>query len=224
MANFQIAIEKPEEIIPRLGKQELHWKKGRSAYELSSSWMNAGTFPASVKQVLDGASEWQNAVLLEAIFERETELGTRGRPSQTDLMCVVSLPSGNAMLGIEGKVDEPFGSRVNEWLGNDEAGGRKARLSGLCATLAVNPETVGRLYYQLFHRTCATIYEAKRFRYERGTMLVHSFSTTGVWFSEFSDFAAAVGMAVDGPGMISSPKICDGIEMRLGWVSDAPQP
>lgn len=40
MRNFQIAIEKPDEIIPRLGKKE-HWKKGRSAYELSTSWMQA---------------------------------------------------------------------------------------------------------------------------------------------------------------------------------------
>ena len=39
MPNFQIAIEEPDEIIPRLGKKELHWKKGRSAYELSTSWM-----------------------------------------------------------------------------------------------------------------------------------------------------------------------------------------
>jgi hypothetical protein len=42
MPNFQIAIEKPEEIIPRLGKPELHWKKGRSAYELATAWMEAG--------------------------------------------------------------------------------------------------------------------------------------------------------------------------------------
>jgi hypothetical protein len=41
MGSFHIPIEKPEEIIPRLGKQELHWKKGRSAFELSTAWMEA---------------------------------------------------------------------------------------------------------------------------------------------------------------------------------------
>ena len=41
MPNVQIAIEKPEEIIPRLGKPEPHWKKGRRAFELSTTWMRA---------------------------------------------------------------------------------------------------------------------------------------------------------------------------------------
>lgn len=223
MTNFQIAIEKPEEIIPRLGKQELHWKKGRSAYELASSWMVAGSFPAVVRAVLDQAEEWRGAVLLEAIFERETELGTRGRPSQTDLLCVSALPGGNAILGIEGKVDEPFGPRVAEWLGDDSAGGRRARLGALCATLDVEPDSMGHLFYQLFHRTCAAIYEAKRFRYSQGAMLVHSFSEGGAWFPEFALFSKTIGMPVDRPGAISPAKICDGVSMRLGWVSDKPQ-
>ena len=115
MPNFQIAIEKPEEIIPRLGKPELHWMKGRSAFELSTSWMRAGDIPQSVRSVLDQAPEWWDAKLLEAIFERETVLGGQGRPSQTDLLGIVALKGGNAILGVEGKVDEPFGELVGEW-------------------------------------------------------------------------------------------------------------
>jgi hypothetical protein len=222
MVNFQISIERPEEIIPRLGKQELHWKKGRSAYELATSWMAAKSFPASVKGVLSHADEWREAVLLEAIFERETELGSRGRPSQTDLLAVVSLPIGNAILGIEGKVDEPFGSKVRDWLGDGENTNRHDRLNRLCETLGVDPAVTGDLFYQLFHRTCATIYEARRFRYEQGLMLVHSFSETGAWFDEFAAFSNAVGMGVARPGMVSSPKLCGDVKMRLGWVSDKP--
>jgi hypothetical protein len=224
MCRFHIPIEKPEEVIPRLGKGELHWKKGRSAFELASSWMLAAPMPSKVRTVLNLAEEWRDAVLLDGIFERETELGTRGRPSQTDLLCIVGLPIGNAVLGIEGKVDEPFGPRVSEWLSDDAVGGRKARLKALCASLEINPDSTGNLFYQLFHRTCAVLYEAQRFRYGQAAMLVHSFSTSDAWLPEFMQFAEAVRMPVSGSGTISAPRMCEGISMRLGWVSDKPLP
>jgi hypothetical protein len=72
MPNFQTSIEKPEEIISRLGRLDLHWKKGRSTFELSTAWMQAGGIPQSVRSVLDQAPEWHGAKLLDAIFERET--------------------------------------------------------------------------------------------------------------------------------------------------------
>lgn len=243
MPNFQIAIEKPEEIVPRLGKPQLHWKKGRSAFELSTAWMRAEGFPPSVRAVLDHASEWRGAELLEGIFERETELPGRGRPSQTDLLAIVRHKDGNAILGVEGKVDEPFGELVSEWLkgepketsGEAEAStakrersraNRQHRLDSLCEFLEVDATGSDKLYYQLFHRTCAAIFEAKRFGYKRAVMLVHSFAekpaspAMPACFDDFSAFARAVGMPVTCPGSISLPKVCKGIEVRLAWVSD----
>ena len=222
MARFHIPIEQREEIIPRLGKQELHWKKGRSAYELSTAWMAAKGVPPIVAAVLDQAPEWKGAELLDAIFERETELGSRGRPSQTDLLAVMALHDGNAVIGVEGKVDEPFGPRVGEWLAEAKDGNRLGRLTGLCATLGVDPAQQDRFFYQLFHRTCAAIYEAQRFKYPRALMLVHSFSVTAAWFEEFAAFATAVGMPVQRPGTVSPSRKCAGIEMQLAWVSDKP--
>lgn len=228
MGNFHIPIEKPEEIIPRLGKQEFHWKKGRSAWELSTSWMQSNGLPPLVRAVLDQAPEWQGAELLEGIFERETNLPGKGRPSQTDLLAIVALKDGNAILGVEGKVDEPFGPLVEDWLRADKDRNRTDRLAGLCTTLGVDVATVGGLFYQLFHRTCASIYEAKRFRYKRAIMLVYSFAEHGpeiespIWFDAFSKFSAAVGMPVALPGSLSPPKMCDGVEVRLAWVSDKP--
>lgn len=245
MPNFQIAIEKPEEIIPRLGKRELHWKRGRSAFELSTSWMQAKGFPPSVRAVLDQAPEWRDANLLEAIFERETALPGQGRPSQTDLLGIVALKTTNAILGVEGKVDEPFGQLVGEWLKGEpkekleEESAAKAqrerskenranRLVGLCTLLEINPRDVDKLYYQLFHRTCATIYEAKRFGYRRAVMLVHSFAERPVLpampacFEDFAAFAHVAGMPISSPGSISNPKVCGDVEVRLAWVSDIP--
>jgi hypothetical protein len=228
MGCFHIPIEKPEEIIPRLGKQELHWKKGRSAYELSSLWMKAGGLPPSARAVIEQAPEWRNAEFLEGIFERETSLPSKGRPSQTDLLAILALKDGNAILGVEGKVDEPFGPLVNDWLKGTKDPNRLDRLGGLCATLGVDVKTVGELYYQLFHRTCASIYEAQRFGYKRAVMLVHSFAETctpsgmPACFDEFRKFSVAMGMPVQQPGSISPSKTCEGIEVRLAWVSDKP--
>lgn len=245
MPRFHIAIEEPEEIIPRLGKQELHWKEGRSAYELSTFWMHAKGIPTSVRAVLDQADEWRGARFLEGIFERETELPGRGKPSQTDLLALVRLKDGNAILGIEGKVDEPFGELVEDWLKGkpDEKAGeppeataarqrsrqnRQERFSALCGVLDIDPVGLGRFYYQLFHRTCASIYEAKRFECRRAIVLVHSFaaipasSLTPPCFEDFSAFAAKIGMPVIEPGTISASRSCNGVELRLGWVSDKP--
>ncbi len=246
MPNFQIAIEKPEEIIPRLGKPDIHWKKGRSAFELSTAWMSAKGFPASVKAVLDQADEWLGAELLEGLFERGTVLPGRGLASQTDLLGIVSLNDGNAVLGVEGKVDEPFGELVSEWLiaklkqREDEdvvsfkarversRQNRARRLDALCTLLEVAPTFVTGLHYQLFHRTCAAVYEARRFRYSRAVMLVHSFAGTPeapglpACFEEFRAFTAAVGMPVSTPGSISPERQIADIALRLAWVSDGP--
>jgi hypothetical protein len=227
VTRFQMPIEKPAEIIPRLGKQEKHWKVGRSAYELSTAWMSAGGIPAAVRSVLAKAPEWADATLLDGIFERETEIPGNGRPSQTDLLAIVGLASGNAILGVEGKVDEPFGPLVREWLSEDPSSNKVTRLSGLCSTLGVKPEVASDLRYQLFHRSCAAIYESKRFRYGRAMMLVHSFAPVdGVsgpaGYADFGTFASAVGMPVTGPGNVSPTKLCEGIEFRLAWVSDKP--
>src|SRR5689334_18418289 len=96
-------IEQPEEIKPRLGKLT-HWKEGRSAYELAAAWMRVGGIPDRVREVLDQAPEWRHAELLDAIFERETNLPGQGGGSQTDLLAVIRLIDGNAILAVEGKV------------------------------------------------------------------------------------------------------------------------
>ena len=157
MARFHIPIEEPNEIIPRLAKQERHWKKGRSAFELSTAWVSANGIPSSVTNVLDQVPEWHGAELVEGIFEHETELPGKGRPSQTDLLAIVALNDGHAILGVEGKVDEPFGPLIGDWLADAKDGNRKDRLAALCATLRTDPQAVGGLFYQLFHRTCASI-------------------------------------------------------------------
>ena len=113
---FAAPITRPEDIIPYLAKQERHWKKGYSAYELAYSWVGAKGIPDPVVAVLHQAEEFRGMELIEGFFEKETDLRSRGRPSQTDLLALIGDGEGFAVLGVEGKVDEPFGSLVSEWL------------------------------------------------------------------------------------------------------------
>lgn len=219
---FHIAVNQPEEIIPRLGRGLRHWKKGRSAYELAVAWISAHGIPASVRSVLNEAPEWQEAELLDAVFERTTNLGTPGAPSQTDLLAVMALPKANAVLAVEGKVDEPFGETVGKWLGPNPPSGKTARLKRLCATLGLNHDVIGDLHYQLLHRTCAAIYEAQRFRYPSAMMLVHSFDPLSAWFEKFEYFAGAIGFSVKGQNQVSDPRQFEGVSLRLAWVKDSP--
>lgn len=218
---FHIAIDEPEEIIPRLGRGLAHWKKGRSAYELALAWTSARGIPGPVRAVLDQAPEWQGAQLLDAVFERPTDLGTAGAPSQTDLLAVLALPAVNAVLAVEGKVDEPFGEVVDKWLGKAPAPGKFARLNRLCGTLGLDRSLIGDLHYQLLHRTCAAIYEARRLRYPCAMMLVHSFDALGAWFDKFEYFSRALNMQVTAMNSVSEARVFGGVSLRLAWVKDS---
>ena len=89
-------IAKPEDVIPYLARQERHWKKGYSAYELAHSWVIAAGIPDSVRSVLDTCPDYAGAALVEGLFERNVDLRTPGRPSQTDLLAFVKSVHGYA--------------------------------------------------------------------------------------------------------------------------------
>ena len=86
MSRFFYAREigKPRDVIPYLGKRERDWKKGYSAYELAHSWVHAGDIPTTVRCVLDTCPEYAGAQLVEGLFERDVDLRTPGRRSQTE--------------------------------------------------------------------------------------------------------------------------------------------
>jgi hypothetical protein len=183
---LHVPLVQPEDIVPHLAKQEAHWKAGYSAQELAIAWAGAGSrFPTRVRQVLDTAPEYIGAELIDGFFEREVELQSPGRNSQTDLMVVAGLLDELAIIAVEGKVEESFAGFVSEW---NDSPGKQTRLEHLCRTLQLDPASVGGLRYQLFHRTASAIYEAKRYRCPHALMLVHSFSLAHRWFEDFAAF------------------------------------
>ena len=220
---FAEPITRPEDIIPRLAKQGRHWKKGYSAYELAHSWVGAKGIPDPVVAVLHQAEEFLGMELIDGFFEKETDLRSRGRPSQTDLLALTGDGEGFTVLGVEGKVDEPFGPLISEWL-TDASANKRARLSVLQQTLGLADHNVSNLRYQLLHRTAAAIYEAQRYKVRRALMLVHSFSEGHSWFDDFRVFADAIGTPVSGTNELSAEVEVEGVSLRLGWVADEISP
>ena len=172
--------------------------------------------------VLHQAEEFLGMELIDGFFEKETDLRSRGRPSQTDLLALTGDGEGFTVLGVEGKVDEPFGPLISEWL-TDASANKRARLSVLQQTLGLADHNVSNLRYQLLHRTAAAIYEAQRYKVRRALMLVHSFSEGHSWFDDFRVFADAIGTPVSGTNELSaevevegvSPSNWDGSPMRF---------
>ena len=72
---------------------------------------------------------------------------------------------------------------------------KEARLNFLCEMLGIDPDRARLLRYQLVHRTCAALIEAKRFGAKHAAMIVHSFSNAPdpASFGDFQRFAPEVG-------------------------------
>jgi hypothetical protein len=127
---LHVPLLKPEDVIPHLAKQEAHWRTGYSAQELAVAWSNAGNdFPQTVRKALNTAPEYVDAEFVDGFFEREVELGSPGRNSETDLMAIAGLHDGLAIIAVEGKVEESFAEFVADWNGTP---GKQRRLDGLC--------------------------------------------------------------------------------------------
>jgi hypothetical protein len=217
---LHVPLVKPEDVIPHLAKQELHWRAGYSAQELAVAWSNSrNDFPTVVRAVLKTAPEYAQAELVDGFFEREVELGSPGRNSQTDLMVIAGLDAELGIIAVEGKVEESFAELVTDW---NSTPGKQRRLEGLCETLGLGAAQVGGIRYQLLHRTASAIYEAKRYRCRHALMLVHSFSPTHRWFEDFAAFSRAMCLPIQQPDLCSSAKVCEGVSLRLAWVSDTP--
>ncbi|MFZ0361400.1 MAG: hypothetical protein ABSC07_04465 [Terriglobales bacterium] len=218
---LHVPLVEPDDVKPHLAKPEEHWRAGYSAQELAYAWSGAkNDFPIAVRAVLKTAPEYAQAELIDGFFEREVELGSSGRNSQTDLMVIAALGDELGVIAVEGKVEESFAELVADW---NNTPGKQSRLERLCETLGLDAAHVGSTRYQLLHRTASAIYEAKRYRCHHALMLVHSFSPSHTWFKDFAAFSRAMGLPLQEPNLCSSGKTCEGVNLRLAWVSDTPR-
>lgn len=196
-----------------------HWKSGYSARALAHCWHAAAGLPPEITAALSSAPVFAQAELLLAIPEHQVPLPGGGSPSQADLWLLLRTPSALASVAIEGKVAEPFGPTIGEWLGTggDGASPNKVRrLKGLCELLRM-PSAAPDLRYQLLHRTASAIIEARRFIAAHAVMIVHSFSQQDAWYEDFEKFAAALGVQAEKGRLVPAPGHA-APTLHLGWV------
>lgn len=194
-----------------------HWKPDHSALELATSWIGSRKIPDSVRRVLETCETYAGCELIEGFFEREVELGTAGRASQTDLLVLARITSGLAVIAVEGKARETFGKIVRDW---NTTAGTQARLEDLCGRLGIDPAQAIDLRYQLFHRTVSALIEAQRYGATEALMLVHSFDADDASLDDFRAFAAALGATGAEVGTVTEPIVRDSMNLRLGWVKE----
>jgi hypothetical protein len=212
-------IKRPEDVRAYLADPDLHWREGYSAFELATSWIGAGGIPPRVASVLATTDAYRDAEVVEGLFERQVDLRTPGRASQTDLLAFLRVADGYAVAAVEGKVAESFGPLVRDW---NVSSGKQRRLESLCELLGINPTDAGPLRYQLFHRTASAVFEAQRYGAERALMLVHSFSRDAASLKDFIVFANALGLDGAEADTVTSAREVGGVELQLAWVSDEP--
>ncbi len=193
-----------------------HWRTGFSARALAHSWQEADGFPAEVQTALAACPALASLQLLIAIPEHQVSLPGGSRPSQNDIWALARSETGLVSIAVEGKVNEPFGPTVEEWLAEDSPG-KRTRLAFLYDLLGIDRAAKPTVRYQLLHRTASAVLEAKRFCAPTALMLVHSFNQAHLWFEDYQAFADLLGCSVE-VNRISFVGARGGVDLYVGWV------
>ena len=210
----------PEDWKQFLAKPDLHWKSGYFAKSMAYCWEKADGLPEEIAMAIRLQWDIEPEPLI-IIPEYKVPLPGGGADSQNDAFLFCRIGEQTAAVMIEGKVDEPFGPSIGEWLKQASAGKIK-RLQHLCALLGVSYPPAPHLRYQLFHRAASAIIEAERFGADLAIMIVHSFSPKRAWHEDFSAFAAELGTA-DKAGALPRAMSVPGRPFHLGWVAGNPE-
>lgn len=192
-----------------------HWKTGYSARALAYCWEEAQGFPEEVKELLKG-TEYEGLEFLLGLPEHQVALPGGSTKSQNDAFILAKNNDGLVSIAIEGKVSEPFGPTLGEWLQNSSPG-KAVRLDYLKKQLGLNVDIDPGVRYQLLHRTASAVIEAKRFNASDAIMLVHSFSKDCEWFEDYVAFLKLYNKCADVGDLVTVCTV-DGVKLSLGWV------
>lgn len=203
-----------------LAEPHKHWRKGFSARSLAYSWQEAEGFPSEIHALFVETAPFCDIELLLALPEHQVALPGGSRPSQSDVWALARAAGKLVSITVEGKVMEPFGPTMDEWLAEASAG-KDARLAYLCAQLGLSVPLPGDMRYQLLHRAASAVIEARRFTASHAVMLVHSFSQTDEWFSDFAAFVLLFGSQA-AVGKLVSARSASDVTLHFGWVRGNP--
>ncbi len=154
--------------------------------------------------------------LLVAFPEWKVPLPGGRADGQSDVFALVRCNPATVALAVEGKVAEPFGPTLGEWL-IDASDGKRQRLDFIKNTLGLANELPDTVRYQFLHRTASALIEANRFGTDAAAMAVHSFSSDQLWFNDFTSFCALFGAA---PKIGQFIRVTDRLPrpLYLGWA------
>ena len=216
MTKILIPASSAEDWKQFLAEPEKQWKSGYSARSLAHCWQDADGMPTHFASVLAQVPSLKSLKTVFAIPEHKVPLPGGRRESQNDIWVLAESGSGLVSIAVEGKVSEPFGPTIGEWLQNASVG-KETRLTFLCDELSLPypPSTSAR--YQLFHRTYSAIHEAKRFRANDAVMAVHTFSRTNEWLDDYQYFLSLFGLEA-GVNEAVSTSLPTGMNLTFAWV------
>jgi len=182
---------------------------------------NEPQLPAEIVDVLEASNDESLTALelLVAIPEWEVDLPGGDRPSQTDVLAITRNDDGVVILGVEAKVDEPFGPTLSEKREGASAG-QIERISYPERELGCSSSLDGRIRYQLLHRTVSALLTARAFHAHVAVMLVHSFSQNSRWREDFDAFVNAV-TGIPLTKDLYELRIGDGPRLLIGWCKGA---
>ena len=139
-----------------------NWKEGRSAHALAEYFLSHNGEAGIVEKLNAGVLEDDSIECLdEGIIELECPFDAYSHPRRQDMGIWGKTRSGKSIfIGVEAKVDEPFGDTIADARKRGEKANSNlpARINGLCSWLGVSEddEKIQKLRYQLFYFTKGT--------------------------------------------------------------------
>ena len=206
----------PDDWKALLADSEKHWARERSARTLAHCWEDCEGFPPEISAILRQSDALREIKPLLIFPEWKVQLPGGKRASQNDVWVLAKIPNGLVSIAIEGKVDEPFGQILEKWKA-DESPGKQERLEYLVSCLGLDSEPPGHIYYQLMHRAASAVIEAEQFGARAAVMLIHTFSQTDKWFTEYREFSRLFGIEAE-IGVLGTTRARNKLPLYLGWV------
>lgn len=202
-----------------LADPDLQWKDGYSAKMAADSWENASGIPIEIQLALSKDYQLNQSELLLAIPEFKVPLPGGSRPSQNDLLVVISNSKGLSVITVESKAKEDFDKTITEWSKNSSAG-KEERLKFILKKINFPNVEYGHLRYQLFHRMASAIIMAEKFHAKNAVMIIQSFIKSDIenHYNDFEQFINTYGKECQKGTPIKITN-SDNINIYATWVN-----
>lgn len=216
MSKIYVPTTGPDDWKRLLADPTKQWRTGFSAKTLAHCWESANGVPPEIASLL--RPHGGDVELLLAIPEYKVSLPRASRgESQNDVFALALAGDRTFAIMVEGKVSEPFGETLGDWLQN-ASDGKRERLAFICDQLGLTLPLPDHIYCQLLHRTASAVIEARRFKTDAAAMIVHSFSQEKKWFEAFKQFASLFDVATGEAKELIAVRSNTTAPLYIGWA------